>query len=223
MKNLLCVAFCLLTHLLCAQTDTLQTSVLSPPQLQEDFRYLRRLLQETHPGLYRYTPKPVMQAKLDSVAGLLGQTMRFYTYFNLISKLIADVRCAHTFALPLRQWESFFTTQIKTLPFFMFPIENKSYVLFNCTADSRIKPGFELISINGKSMEQIRQTLYQHHWDDGYIQTSKQVAMQGQLFALFYYLFCEQPDTFRLVFRDLTGELVTIETAASPTKTGFST
>jgi hypothetical protein len=30
--------------------DTLKTKVLQPADMQADFRYLRRLLEETHPG-----------------------------------------------------------------------------------------------------------------------------------------------------------------------------
>ena len=41
--------------------DTLQHFTLTAAQARSDFQLYRRLLQETHPGLYRYTPKEKMQ------------------------------------------------------------------------------------------------------------------------------------------------------------------
>ncbi|QIP12086.1 peptidase S41 [Spirosoma aureum] len=194
--------------------DTLKTKVLQPVDMQADFRYLRRLLEETHPGLYRYTSKPIMQAKLDSIAATLTNPLPFYEFYKTIEALIADIRCAHTHSLPTKNWQKLFVSHWKTLPFFLFPVQNHSYVLFNGTTDQRIKPGFDLLRINGQSMDSIRQVFYRHHWADGYNQTSKQAAFQGQLFALFYYWFIDQPDTFRLTFRSLTGDSIQVDVPA---------
>lgn len=201
--------------------DTLQTKTLQPADMQADFRYFRRLLEETHPGLYRYTPKPIMQAKLDSLAGTLAKPMPFYDFFRMIESLVADIRCAHTHALPTKNWENLFNSHWKTFPLFMFPIQNQSYVLFNGTANETIKPGFELLAINGHSLATIRQRLFRYHWDDGYIQTSKQAVLQGQLFALFYYWFMEQPDVFHLTLRKLTGDTIQVDVPAQPFATSL--
>ncbi|HLL97161.1 MAG TPA: S41 family peptidase [Spirosoma sp.] len=198
------------------QTDSLQTKILQPTDMQADFRYLRRLLEETHPGLYRYTPRAVMQAKLDSIATTLNQPLPFYTFFGTVAALIADIRCAHTHALPTKEWQKQYASHWKTLPFFMYPIQNKYYVIFNGTADQTVEPGFELVSINGQNMAQIRPTLLRYHWSDGYIQTAKEAALQGQLFALFYYWFIGQPDTYQLTFKNLTGDTVRMEAPAKP-------
>ncbi|GAB4030807.1 S41 family peptidase [Spirosoma gilvum] len=218
MRSVYSFLFALLTYSLTAQpiTDSLQTKILQPADMQADFRYFRRLLEETHPGLYRYTPKPVMQTKLDSLARTLTKPMPFYDFFRLIESLVADIRCAHTHALPTKEWQSVFNNRWKTMPFFMLPIQGRSYVLFNGTTDQTIKPGFELIGINGQSIERIREQVYRYHWDDGYIQPSKQAAFQGQLFTLFYYWFVERPDTYHLTFRSLTGDTVHIDATAQP-------
>ncbi|MBN8820573.1 MULTISPECIES: S41 family peptidase [unclassified Spirosoma] len=197
-------------------TDTLLAKILQPADIQADFRYFRRLLEETHPGLYRYTPKPIMQAKLDSLAGTLIHPMPFYDFFRMIESLVADIRCAHTHALPTKDWQRLFNSHWKTMPFFMLPVQGRSYVLFNGTADQTIKPGFELIRINGQSIERIREQVYRYYWADGYNQTSKQAAFQGQLFTLFYYWFVDHPDTYHLTFRNLTGDTVQVDAPAQP-------
>ncbi|GAB2596776.1 S41 family peptidase [Spirosoma areae] len=196
-------------------TDTLQTKTLQPADMQADFRYLRRLLEETHPGLYRYTPKAAMQAKMDSIDRNLSQPMPFYAFFRVVSGLMADIRCAHTHALPQKNWREQFNGVLKTIPFFVLPVQHRFYVLFNGTADQTIKPGFELLRINGQPMDGIRRQLYRYHWADGYIESSKS-QIRGEFFALFYYWFVGQPDTYLLTFRSLAGDTVQVTAPAKP-------
>lgn len=210
---------CLIAATAYPQTDSLKTRLLSPAAMQADVAYLRRLLQETHPGLYRYVPEPVMQAKLDSLAGQLNRPLPFYTFYGHVAKLLASIRCAHTHALPRKDFRTLFDRTWKTLPFFMLPIQNRSHVVFS--TDERVKPGFELLSINGKSIDSIRAMLEPYHWDDGYIQTSKSQVMKGQLFCLFYYWFIDQPDTYHLTFRSLQGDTLRVDAPAMSFSAAF--
>jgi hypothetical protein len=205
-----------------AQTDSMLTSVLQPADMQADFRYLRRMLEETHPGLYRYIPKARMQAKLDSIDQSLNQPLPFYAFFKTVSALLADIRCAHTHTFPGKVWFGQFNGTLKTIPFVMIPVQKRSYALFNGTTNPRIEPGYELLSINGQSMASVRQQLYRYHWDDGYNESSKTQAMRGQLFNLFYYWYIGQPDTYYLTFRNLTGDTVQFNVPAKPFGTSLS-
>src|SRR5688572_11091404 len=89
--------------------DKLLTLVLSKEQMQEDFKFMRNILEKTHPALYRYTPKPAMQKKMDSIAGLLNKPMPFYDYYLLLTSLIADIRCAHTSIIPREDLREYYT------------------------------------------------------------------------------------------------------------------
>ncbi len=223
MKLLICLLF-LPIFWCCAQpgTDSLASKILQPSDMQVDFRYLRRLLEETHPGLYRYTPKAVMQAKLDSIDRSLNQPLPFYTFFGTVNALMADIRCAHTHALPQKNWREQFNRVQKTIPFFVLPLQQRAYVLFNGTADQTIKPGFELLSINGLPMESVLRQVYRHHWADGYIESSKS-QVRGEFFALFCYWFVGQPDTYSLTFRSLAGDTVRLNTPAKTFSTSLKT
>ena len=195
-------------------TDTLQTRILQPAAMQADFRYLRRLLEETHPGLYRYTSKAAMTAKLDSIDLSLSQPLPFYTFFKTVAALMADVRCAHTHALPHKNLREQFNHSLKTIPFFLLPSQGRSYVLFNGTTDQTIKPGFELVTINEQPVAAIRQQLSRYYWTDGYIESSRSAVLKGELFALFYYWFIGQPDSFKLTFRNLAGDTLRLDAPA---------
>lgn len=189
-----------------AQPDTLATKMLSPEQMQQDFNYLRRILTETHPGLYRYMPKEKMQVSLDSIYQLFNKPLPFYSFYESILSVIATVRCAHTNALPSANFNRYIGN-IRSFPFFLIPIDNKLYVIFNGSTDPQITLGYELVQINGRSSESIMQTIKKHYWSDGYIELSKNTALQGGSFSLFYYTLIESPDQFDVEFKDLNGNL----------------
>jgi hypothetical protein len=194
--------------------DNLKSKTLDPTAMQADFTYLKNLLQETHPGLYRYTPKETMLAKMDSSEALLEKPMPFYDFYKIIEALIADIHCAHTSSLPVKNIESYFNGKMKTLPFFLLPLQDKEYVLFNCTDDDSILPGFELLSINGRSIADIRNTINRYYWSDGFIEPANNVAFKGQLFDILYYALIDRPDRFQLSFRTLKGDTIAYSTAA---------
>ena len=125
------------------QTDTLQQFTLTPDQALSDFRLYRRLLQETHPGLYRYSSKEQMQRFLDSVDASFIKPIAFYDYQRLLALVNANIRCAHSSALPSADiWG--YMRSIKVLPFFIQPVQNKYIILFSGTGDESLQPGWEL-------------------------------------------------------------------------------
>jgi hypothetical protein len=155
-----------------------------------------------------------MQARLYSVAGTLNEPLPFYAFYRMVAGLLASIRCAHTHAMPTPAWQQQYAGTWKTLPLFMGPVGSRSYAVFNGTFDRTVQPGFELLEINGQPMDEIRRTLLGYHWDDGYIITSAQAALRLQLFALFYYWFIDQPDRYRLTFRDLKGDTLRVDVPA---------
>jgi C-terminal processing protease CtpA/Prc len=206
--------FTLLLTLVCLTTtaqdiDSLKTKILQPSAMQADFKYLRRLLEETHPGLYRYNTKEQMNHKMDSLYGLLNAEMKFYDYYGLLASLIADIRCAHTTILPESDINKIFA-KCKTFPYWVYFIEGHVYTIAIGTGDTLVKPGFELLSINGQPIDSINQIIFKHLWGDGYISISRQRMLDQNFFPLFYYFFVAQQDTFLIKWR--TPDRGTIET-----------
>lgn len=187
--------------------DSLKTKILQPAAMQADFKYLRRLLEETHPGLYRYNTREQMNHKMDCLYGLLNAEMKFYDYYRLLASLIADIRCAHTTILPQSDLGSLIL-KCKSLPLLISCINKHVYISYNATTDTLIKPGFELISINGRPIDSITKIISKHLWRDGYIETWKAVLGQNNFFSFFYYVFVDQPDTFNIVCKNQHGEII---------------
>lgn len=193
-----------------ASTDSLKYKVLTPVEMLSDFRYLRRALEETHPGLYRYHTREEMSRELDSVEGLLNRDMPFYTYYRLLAAMTADIRCAHTGILPRRNLKRILAAG-KGFPFATTYIDSHLYVTFNDTPDTVVKPGFEILSINGAPIDSITAILLRHLWSDGHIVSGKWRTLEDSYFALYYYLFVDQPDRFSVTCKRPTGEMLSVE------------
>jgi C-terminal processing protease CtpA/Prc len=189
-----------------AQTDTLATKRLSSQQMQQDFTYLRKILTETHPALYRYSSKDFMTQKMDSLYALLNKPMAFYDFYLMLSDLIANVRCAHTYITPTKKLESFYLNQIKTFPILIFFMENKYYVTVNGSKDTSVKPGDELLAINGIPVTNIRTQMQKLLWADGYNEMGKSKALDEAYFSMFYYLLIERPTEFKLTLKNQQGK-----------------
>jgi hypothetical protein len=191
-------------------TDSLKDKVLTPIEMRSDFRYLRRALEETHPGLYRYHTREEMCHEMDSVEGLLKSDMPFYSYYRILAALTADIRCAHTGILPRRNMMGILASA-KGFPYAAIYIDNHAYVTFNDAPDTIVKPGYEMLSINGLPIDSVSVILLRHLWSDGYIVTGKLRTLDDAYFAYYYYLFVDQPDHFSITCKAPTGEIVKVE------------
>jgi hypothetical protein len=204
MKQVCTLLICFLTQFTSfAQADNFKTRILTKEQMLEDFNFLRRVLQETHPALYRYTPKEVMQKKLDSLAGTLTRDMAFYDFYFTIVSLISDIRCAHTSATPTGNFGAWVQKQIRILPLEIHLIGDRMYAAATGTKDSSILSGYEILSINGRTPAMITKQIFDRLWADGFIESSRIAMITGLRFGVFYYMLVEQPDSFHLSVRDL--------------------
>jgi C-terminal processing protease CtpA/Prc len=190
--------------------DSLADRTLSKQDMQEDLQYLRHIMEKTHPGLYRYASRADMYRRLDSFYNLITTPLPYYDFYRLLASLIAGVRCAHTTILPGGNWQAHFSTNMPVYPFSTHFISDKLYVSANLTADTTIKPGYEVTHINGQLVTAIRQFIFDHSWSDGYNLTNKQQRLNTGSFGLFYYLFIARPDSFAITAKDLSGKEVRI-------------
>lgn len=188
--------------------------MLSREEIQEDFSFYRDILENTHPGLYRYNSKQEMQSRLDSLSNLMERDMNFYEYYRLIASFNSSIRCAHSYVIPEKEFEPYAFYKAKSIPFYLYPIDEQMIVLFNGTSEERIKPGFELIAINNRSMKEIRDQMMRMYWADGYNQTGRKLVLEGVMFPAFYYAFIDQPEVFDLQFKDEAGKVQSFKVEA---------
>lgn len=181
--------------------------MLSPDEMKTDFRYLRTRLETTHPGLYARHPKERMQGIMDSLENTLQQPLPLIDFYKKIAFLIATLGCEHTFCNLGEGWHSL-AKKLHFLPFQLFLAGDKPFIVINGTADTTIRPGDEMVSINGKPVDSIRRALHPYMPSDGFMTVSKDYAMSSMAFGLLYNFFIERADSYEVVVKTRTGALI---------------
>jgi hypothetical protein len=120
--------------------------------LASDLVLLRRALEAIHPGLYRYNTREQMAAHFATLEAAFGRDLTRQEAFLALSQFTAKIRCGHTFPNPHNQSEAvaaeLFARQDK-LPFYFRWIDGRMIVTRDFTEDKRLKPGAEILAIDG--------------------------------------------------------------------------
>ena len=166
-------------------------------QLQEDFLIFRKVLEEAHPGLYRYTDKKTFDAYFDKAFKRLNREMTEREFLLIVASIVSAIKDGHMWTrLSVEQM-----SYLKTFPLNLRFIKGRAYIV--SSPDNAITPGSELLSINGKKMSDITRTIIAHLSADGDIETEKYRRLD-RLFRLYYNLLIEQPDSFNVEYYEPT-------------------
>ena len=136
-------------------------------ELQTDFKYLRTTLEKTHPNLYLYTPKVALNLFFDSLYKCIINPLTALEFYNLITLVNSKVKDGHTMLLPSEVAVNYFTENGKFFPIYIALLNDKLYVNMNCSGDTLIKEGAEIVSINGIDTKNILQYLFTRQIRDG--------------------------------------------------------
>jgi hypothetical protein len=184
------------------------TRILQPEEMKQDFIYLRKALEETHPGLYMHHTKEEMQYKMDSLYSTLNKPLPFLQFYKVIAYLIAEVKCEHTYCNPYGSDYQKRVMQWKLVPFQLFFTNHTAYVAVNRSADTSIHLGDEVLSINHYPIDSIKHQLYKYLPSDGNMESGKEHMLSSLNFNLNYYLFIERPDAFDIEFKNKQGQII---------------
>jgi len=134
---------------------------LGAADLQADLAVLRRAYETLHPGLLRYnTP-----AQMDAAFGVLGrefqQDRTLAEAFLAFSEFAAKVKCGHTYPNFFNQKETVAAALFRgpRLPFYFRWLGERMIVTRSFSADRRIRPGTEVLKINGTPVAAILRRL----------------------------------------------------------------
>lgn len=189
-------AYCILLFSLCfslfsqKKTFDLQKKY-SVAECLKDIDYTEKYLCKFHPDPFRYISRDSLhqfvlhiQSKLREP--LTEMQLRFY-----IKQIIAKIGCGHTDAAASKKYtKQIQKTSRAILPINAFVIDtNRMFILNNLSADSSIKPGDEIISINHVMVSEILNTIFSIYSSDGLNTTYKKQGIKYNWFK-YYYSFC---------------------------------
>lgn len=181
-----------------------QPVTLTKEQAIEDFKWLRFALEYVHPRLYKYDDKRIVNNRFDSLSRLINSEISGLDFLALVSKTNAAVHCGHLYTIPQGQIAKE-VLEKKVVPFHIKVLEDKIYILYDCS-NSSIRNGSQILTINGKSDKEILAAIMPGIASDGYIQTRKQRLIERYFFQsfhgfdLYYHLHVDRGDLFKIEY-----------------------
>lgn len=208
---------------------------LPAEKLRNDLSILKQVLEGVHIGLYRYTPKTIVDSLFKAGFNKINEPMTEIDFFKIINPIVVAVRDEHTFALPSAAYMqneigqtnysgSSSDSKAKLFPFFVKLIGNKVFIENNLSNDITLNRGDEIVSINGQPMSQVLAALLPTIATNGFSGTFRQRHLEQfslqqtyNRFMAHYAIFIGRPDVFELGIKKPGNPVVqTVKTDALP-------
>lgn len=181
---------------------------LSVAQLREDFDVFRKSLAEAHGGYDRYAPRAEIERAFDKQRARLTQPMSAQAFSGILAEAMATLRDGHA----RMEYDSITTaamTAAHMLPLRVNIEGSRLVVMYNdLPTDTTIRPGMEIVRINGIVISTLLPKLLATIGGDGFIETGKRFRL-SRSFAQYFWLYGDQRDAFEIVARDASGRAVT--------------
>jgi hypothetical protein len=207
-KFSLVIQLIFLTSFIITNTNAQEAHVkLSKKEALEDFNWLRFSLEYCHPRLYKFDDKKIVDNRFDSLSNLIGDEINGLDFLSLVSTLNASVRCGHLYTIPQGKLEKE-VLEKKVLPFYIKILDNKIYLLNNCSDNTSLSNGSEILSINGKNSREILIAILPRIAADGYIDTRKISLIERYFyysfhgFDFYYHLYLDRSSRFTINYLD---------------------
>lgn len=137
-------------------------TVRNVQDLKSDIDFIQNKLIKLHPDLYHYISKKNLNYKFDSLRMSVISPMTSNDFYFKLCPIITSIKEGHTQIFQLTEKLKYKVKKSVrkrgTSPFTQFDFElfsNKIYIVKNYSNDSTIKPGTEVLSVNGVNPESI--------------------------------------------------------------------
>lgn len=190
-------------------------TVLQPSQLKADYALFRKALEEAHAGIYRWTTKRELDAEFVRTEARLTLPMTILEFRSALLHVLGAIKSGHTSIHTYQGDET--STVLNSASLFPLALmfeSNRAIVVLNQGFDARVKPGMEVLAINGEPLATILRGMRPQQSQDGDIPTSRtyclgvarsfhRVRTPGHTgFAEAYRMFIGNPASFRTTLRD---------------------
>ncbi|MFB9295805.1 S41 family peptidase [Persicitalea jodogahamensis] len=133
-----------------------QAPTLTRQEMRQDIAFLNKKLSSWYPGLGYYNSEAAYENLRDSLVAGLPDSLTNRDFFRRIAPLINSQKDGH---MNLGQPKRSTDKNTPYLPFVIREVGGKYYVAYNTSADSTIRRGTELLSIEGEPMAYLHELL----------------------------------------------------------------
>lgn len=189
-------------------TDRLPKSTLV--DLQSEYDLLRAALEEAHGSIYRFSTKAAIDRQFDLYRNRLKSVQNQQDFIRLLSEMLAQLRDGHM-RLEYDEITSADLAKARLFPLRISIEGTRLAVLYNDSpADSSIRPGMEILSINGRKAGDVIHSILPALSGDGYIESGK-VRRLERTFAQQYWVLISRSDSFMITAKDAGGKAVSVQ------------
>ena len=196
---------------------------LSPVELQEDLDHLVAGLERYNPAMYAYGSATVFNEKIAKIKQSIKEPINVVEWFKLLCLAVEQVEEGHI-TIGTREdafYRGFLKGDFKSLPLSVQFLGERAYIWNNLSRVEELERGDEILSINGRSMAEIRTLIFQYTNSDGDIESFKQSRLSKELSAR-YFWFIEQSSQFVIEYRKRRSESTKVVQLEALTRTEMS-
>jgi hypothetical protein len=182
----------------------------APRELRKDYGIFRNILETWHPSLYWYTSRDTMNYYFDKGFSAITDSMTEPQFRTVLSYVIAQIDCGHTSIRASRAYSHYLdTARLRQFPLILKFWPDTMVVAANLNRrDTLLKRGTLIQTINGRTAQQLMDTLFPYIVTDGYNRTGKyQYLSTGLHFSSWYKELFGYTDTFDIGYLDTAGLL----------------
>jgi len=214
---LLLTCFLLISSFADAQPKPDSAALFSVDQLVSDFQYFRAVLEKAHPSLYRYSPKDSVDHYFDKALSKLNHPMTEIQFWHLLQLTTSRIRSGHTqLFLSEASIKKYNNETHLLIPFHVYINNNQLFVKnYIGKPDTSFQPGDEIISIDGKTDQQLFNEVRTLIPGDGHATSFKNFLLEEGEFNRLYNQVHPQKQEFSILFKSTKGvqKLLTVKGA----------
>lgn len=166
----------------------------------EDIDELSKTLTDNHPRPYEFIPKEKFWRNVEEKKKRITDSTTYSEFLWYASSIVASIGCGHTGL-------GYFNQEDKILPVGLrFPVEarlidSRLYVSDPLVNSDELSVGGEILSINGKSINEIKTGIYKHISSDGYNEGFPKEIFNAYFTAIVAYYF-NFPNRYEIVVKN---------------------
>ena len=179
-------------------------------KIQKDYTIFRDVLEESHPGLYWYTPKDSMDYFFNNGYRELKDSMTEPEFRKVLSFVTASIKCGHTAIRPSKRYSRFIdSARTKIFPLSLKIWDDTAVFVSSLNRrDSILKRGVVVNKINGKPVAALIDTLSKYISADGYNKTHKwQTLSNRNFFGSLYISLFGLSEKYNVEYTDSNGQV----------------
>lgn len=177
--------------------------------LKADLQLLRHNLEQVHAGLYTYTPKEKFDQLFEQLESSLTEPLTELEFYRKIGRLSKYIANQHTEIEISPACYEYVESNLGMFPFGVKYLNEELYIVKNLSGIDAISEGTRIVSINGRSVQEIFQQLRQYWSRDGKNLTSPN-AQLSNTFMDYYALILGSPEHFELELKDSNEQLLKV-------------